>query len=295
MKLTSVFILLVVIFCNAKAFSQAKDSLQDIESPVVTDSLVNTSEESTVLLFQGNGKNQDKRRSNFEKYGYLMNDVRTEDNGKEVMFYAACGLLFLLGLFRSFYSHYFSNLVSVYFNTSLRQTQLAEQLMQDKLPSFIFNLFFVLTTGAFLWLLILNSDSVLSFQPLIIFEVSLLAVAVIYVIKFFFLKFIGWVSGLSVITDRYIFIIFLVNKLLTIVLLPFVILMIFGKPEWMKVYVTLALSFSGFLLLSRYVKSYGLIRQNFPVTIFHFLLFFIGAELLPLLIIYKAASEYFTI
>lgn len=233
-----------------------------------------------------------KKTGKVSPYANLDNQVREANNGKEVFFFVMCGLLFFLGMMRSFYPHYFSNLLSVYFNTSLRQNQLSEQLREDKLPSFLLNIFFVLSGGIFVWLIITNSGFTLPLPVYAILEICVGGVAFIYLTKFFFLKFLGWISGNSQVVDRYIFIIFLVNKLLAIALIPFIILMLFGKHDWMKIYVTLALSVSGVLLLSRYIKSYGLLRQNFPMTIFHFLLFFIGAELIPLLVIYKLTFDY---
>lgn len=223
---------------------------------------------------------------------YFANEIRTWKNGKELFFYVMCGLLLILGLFKSFYRHYFATLFTVYFNTSLRQTQLSEQLLQAKLPSFILNIFFVLISGVFVWLIFLNSYTSPPKSPYFLLQICAIAIAGIYLIKFCFLKFLGWISGITDVTNHYIFIIFLVNKLLAIILIPFIILMAFGKEEWMSIYITFGLLIVGVLILTRYIKSYGLLRQKFPVTVFHFILFFIGAELLPLLIIYKVAVNY---
>lgn len=223
---------------------------------------------------------------------YFANEIKTWKNGKELFFYIMCGLLLILGMFKTFYRHYFSTIFTVYFNTSLRQTQLSEQLLQAKLPSFILNILFVLMSGIFVWLLFLNSYSVPPESPYVILQICTIAIAGIYFIKFCFLKFLGWISDIQDITNYYIFIIFLVNKLLAIILIPFVILLAFGKEEWMSIYITSGLLIIGVLIISRYIKSYGLLRQKFPVTPFHFMLFFVGAELLPLLIIYKVAVNY---
>ena len=58
--------------------------------------------------------------------------------GKEFLFYSLCTVILILVFFKTIYNGYFKNLFRVYFNTSLRQTQLADQLLQGKLPSFIF-------------------------------------------------------------------------------------------------------------------------------------------------------------
>ena len=63
------------------------------------------------------------------------------------MFYLIAGIVLLLAFFKYFNSRYFTNLFRVFFNTSLRQSQLTDQLLQAKLPSLLFNLFFILSGG----------------------------------------------------------------------------------------------------------------------------------------------------
>ncbi len=215
--------------------------------------------------------------------------------GKEIFFYVMCALLLILGLFKKFYSQYFSNLFRVYFNTSLRQSQLSEQLLQARLPSFILNIYFIIVAGIFVWLLFSRTESTVVHKPLYLLQICIGAVAGIYLIKYCFLKFIGWVSGIGEATDYYIFIIFLVNKLLALLLLPFVILLAFGKADWMGIVETLALLSAGALLASRYIKSYAATGHKLSVKPFHFLLFIAGAELIPVLLIYKVAVDYFVI
>ena len=215
--------------------------------------------------------------------------------GKEIFFYVMCGLLLLLGLFKKFYNQYFSNIFRVYFNTSLRQSQLSEQLLQARLPSFILNIYFVIIAGIFVWLLFSHTEGTVVRKPLYLLQVCIGAVAVVYLIKYCFLKFVGWVSGIGEATDYYIFIIFLVNKLLALLLIPFIILLAFGKPEWMGIVETMALLSAGAMLASRYIKSYAVAGHKLSVKPFHFMLFIAGAEIIPILLIYKIAVDYFVI
>ncbi len=67
--------------------------------------------------------------------------------------------------------------------------------------------------------------------------------AAIYLVKFVVLKFIGWVFSISRATDIYIFIVFLVNKMLGIFLLPFLILITFSGPELAReIFITISLA-----------------------------------------------------
>jgi hypothetical protein len=213
-------------------------------------------------------------------------------SGKEFLFYSLCLMLLILGLFRTFFTGYFKNLFRVYFNTSLRQTQLSDQLRQATLPSLILNIFFTITAGIYIWLLfnyyhppkIINSRVLLSF--------CILSIGVIYFLKFCLLKFLGWVSDVQESTNGYIFAIFLVNKITGIFLVPVVILIAFINPAWLPAIVNISFMIIGLLFLSRYIKSYGIIEKRIPLNPLHFLIYIAGAEILPMLILYKVAIDY---
>lgn len=213
-------------------------------------------------------------------------------SGKEFLFYSLCAIVLILALFKTFYKGYFYNLFRVYFNTSLRQTQLADQLLQAKLPSFILNIFFALSLGIYIWLLfdlyhpprLINSKLLLPF--------CIVSVALLYFFKFCILKFMGWVADISQTTDNYIFAIFLVNKITGILLIPIIILLAFLKREWIPIVANLSFMVLGLFFLSRYIKSYGLIEKKMPLNPFHFIIYIVGGEIIPLVILYKVAIDY---
>lgn len=212
--------------------------------------------------------------------------------GKEFLFYSLCAIILILGIFKTFYKGYFNNLFRVYFNTSLRQTQLADQLMQAKLPSFILNIFFALSVGVYIWLLfdlyhpprLINSKLLLPF--------CIMSVALLYFFKFCILKFMGWVADISPTTDNYIFAIFLVNKITGILLIPIIILLAFLKREWVPIVANLSFMVLILFFLSRYVKSYSAIERKMPLNPFHFIIYIVGFEIIPLIILYKVAIDY---
>jgi hypothetical protein len=53
------------------------------------------------------------------------------------------------------------------------------------------------------------------------------------------------------------------------------------------------MSIAIFLLL-RFFRSYGLIQNQLKISKFHFFLYIIGLEILPLLLIYKGLMVYLT-
>lgn len=214
-------------------------------------------------------------------------------SGKEFLFYSLCLVLLVLGIFKTVFRGYFTNLFRVYFNTSLRQTQLSDQLEQAKLPSFILNIFFAITAGIYIWLLFHYYHPPRLVSSKILLPVCIVSVAALYFVKFCLLKFMGWVSELQQTTNKYIFAIFLVNKITGIILVPIIILLSFSEPSWRSVLTNGSFIIIGLFFLSKYFKSYGALDKKVRINPFHFIIYIFAAEIIPLLLIYKVAVDYF--
>lgn len=203
------------------------------------------------------------------------------------IFYILLFAAAMLGYLRFVYTRYFNTLFRVFFNTSLRQSQLTDQLLQAKQPSMFFNLLFTITGGIYVYLLLryynwLPPENILSFVPACIG--GLIA---IYIVKFIVLKFTGWVTDYTAASNTYVFIIFLINKILGVLLVPFIIVMAFSN-YWLKSSaVVISLLLVGLMFLLRFFRSFGLIQHQLKVSRFHFFLYIMGIEVLPLLLIYK--------
>ncbi|MEO6584506.1 MAG: DUF4271 domain-containing protein [Ferruginibacter sp.] len=212
---------------------------------------------------------------------------RTTD--KNFLFYALVATALFFALLKTFYDGYLKNLFRVFFNTSLRQSQLTDQLLQAKLPSLLFNLFFVFTGGFYIFLLIKYLGYTLSNNALVLFTCMLIILAV-YVVKYLIIKFTGWLSGQANAADTYIFIIFLINKIVAIALLPVIFIMAFSENKLVKI----ALFFSYFLIalmfLLRYFRAFSILQNKIKVQRLHFFLYIFGVEVLPLLLIYKTSQ-----
>lgn len=211
--------------------------------------------------------------------------------GKEFLFYLLSITLLLVALFKVFYTRYFNNIFRVFFNTSLRQNQLSDLLLQAKLPSLIFNTFFAISAGIYVWLIFIHYQLINQPNNYIYIALSVLCIALIYFGKYLSIKIIGWISGASVATDKYIFVIFLINKIIGIILIPFIILLAFAPPTWLTIIIISSYVVIGTLFLLRYLRSYGLLQNELRINPFHFLLYIIGMELLPIMLIYKVVTR----
>jgi hypothetical protein len=210
-----------------------------------------------------------------------------QTKSKDGFFYLLVGLVLLVGLIKFFFSRYFTMLFRVFFNTSLRQSQLTDQLMQARLPSLFFNLFFIVSGGTYVYFLLLQYQLVNDQHTWILVTSCVILLGIIYLVKFSTLKFTGWVTGYTEATDTYIFVIFLISKIIGVLLLPFTILMAFSELPVADTSAVVSLVIIGFLLLLRFFRSYGLVQNQLKVSRFHFLLYIAGIEIIPLLLIYK--------
>lgn len=207
--------------------------------------------------------------------------------GKEALFYFLLFLLLLFGSLRRAFPKYFADLFRVFFKTTLKQRQTQEQLLQSPLPSVFMNGYFVLTTGLYINFLLQHFGLSVVENFWLQYLYCAGALATIYIVKFIGLKLTGWLFNVGDATDSYIFIVFIINKMMGIFLLPLLIFMAFSGESLFDF--TLYISWIGIalLLFYRFILSYGAVRKEVKLNSFHFLLYIFGFELIPLLLIYK--------
>lgn len=208
-------------------------------------------------------------------------------NNEEPIFYLLLALFTLLACLKFFYDRYFTNLFRVFFNTSIRQNQLTDQLLQAKLPSLLFNLFFIISGGMYVYFILVHQQWITAQNKWVFISLVIGVVGLIYFLKFCVLKFTGWITDFKESANNYIFIVFLVNKIIGIVVVPFIVVIAFSDKNIANIAVIISLLIISILFFLRFVRSYRLLKAQLKITRFHFFLYIIGIELLPLLVLYK--------
>lgn len=207
--------------------------------------------------------------------------------GKEMLFYVLAGLLLLFALLKQVFGKYFADLFRVFFRTTLKQKQIREQLMQNPLPSLLFNIFFIATTGLYIDFLFHYAGIVPVQDFWLLYLYCCIGLFLIYLGKYIALRTAGWLFNMKEAAVSYIFIVFIINKVIGIFLLPVLVLLAFaGEPVYT---VTLAVSWCGIggLLLYRFILGFAAIRNEVRFNLFHFFLYLCAFELSPLLLIWK--------
>lgn len=207
--------------------------------------------------------------------------------GKEAIFYCIVGLLILFALIKNGFYRYIRDLYKTYFRTTIRQRQIKEQLLQSPLPSLLLNAFFLLSTGLFVALVFEYFRLGEQYAFWVLYAYSVLALLVIYAVKFVVLKFIGWILQASDVTDTYIFVVFTTNKIIGVSLLPFTILLAFSYGLLHFAALNLGIGLVAALFVYRYFLSYVSVHRQVRVSFLHFLLYLAAFEIAPLLLINK--------
>ncbi|SFV31931.1 DUF4271 domain-containing protein [Thermoflavifilum thermophilum] len=208
------------------------------------------------------------------------------------LFYLCVGYLFLLGFIRSGFYPYFHHVFQAFWHPVMASRKLREQLMQTPFPGLLMNLFFALSMGIYLFLVLRYVHYTTQHQIYLLVAALAALVGIIYLVKYLILQFSGWVFGVRELTAGYAFVLMLVNKVLGVALVPFVLLLAFGTGWMQDVALHLSLVLIAALFVYRYVSSYAWVRQYMVFSRFHFFLYLCAFEVAPVLIMAKIILEW---
>ena len=220
--------------------------------------------------------------------------AKREWRGKEGFFYSIVALLLFFALAKNTFSRYLGDLFRVFFRTTLKQRQAREQLMTAPLPSLIFNILYALSAALFITLLLQHFHLGEQYNFWILFAYCIAGLLIIYSIKFAALKFFGWMLGITEATNTYIFIVFTTNKIMGILLLPFITGLAFMDNVFYEVVFSLSICMLAALFVYRFYLSFISVRKQVTINFFHFLLYIIAFEIIPLLLINKLLISFFS-
>lgn len=216
----------------------------------------------------------------------LMPGSEREAGDGDVTFFVLIFLVFFFGLVKTAFPKYINSIYSLSFQATFRQTQTKEQMAQNFIPALMLNVLFVLSGGLFIALFAARDGlSQLKFWQLFIFSTSILLI--VYLVKYIVISFIGWVFNAKEVALEYRFIVFLINKLLAILLLPLLFLIAYASRDIQSIAITIVMCLIAFSLATRYLVSLSRIRKNLNLSAFHFFIYLCAVEIMPLLVIYK--------
>ena len=212
-------------------------------------------------------------------------------NSSDYVFYLLIGIVFLMALIQALFPKYIRNVFNIFFQTNFRQLQTKEQLTQDNIASLLLNILFIVSASTFVTLIAIRFNiATVPFWKL--FLIAIIVLASIYLIKLLFTQFMGWVFNREEAAKSYTFIVFIVNKIMGIVLIPFLFMLAFSYNGLKEIAFSMSAMVIVFLLFFRFFSTYKSLSNRLKINAIHFFLYFCSVEVLPLLIMYKALSNY---
>jgi len=211
---------------------------------------------------------------------------------KDTLFYLLCVLLIFLGALRMGFPKYFQDLFTAFWRPAFRQAQTRDHLQEAGMTTLVFNIFFVLSLGLFACLVILYLKPGIE-DPLFLYGSCTLGMLILYSGKYVIFKLTGWMFGRTEIVNTYMFIVFLINKVLSVLLIPFVLVLAFSDFHLQQVAFTVSLILVIILLLYRYMLTFTGLRNELKISGLHLALFVLGFEIIPVLLIYRGLVQLF--
>jgi hypothetical protein len=224
------------------------------------------------------------------KPSFRINEIRIAPNF-DGRFYLIIGMLFYLAFIKVTFPKYFSNLFQLIFQSPVRQKQTREQLQQNNLASLFSNILFILNASIFVSLIAVKNEWVdLSLYSCMAY--SAISFTGLYLFKFLFLWFSGWLFSQREAIGNYSFIVFLTNKAMGVFLIPAILLLAFSPVTVQDFAYNSALIIISILFVYRYLISFSIVRASLKVSAFHFFLYLCTCEVLPMLVLYKLMMDF---
>jgi hypothetical protein len=202
-------------------------------------------------------------------------------------FYYYFLLLLFFALIKLAYPRYFHDLFRVFFRTSLKVNQIKEQLAASLWQSLLYNVLFFLAAGFYLFLIFRHFKYVYGLNDFMLLFTCTLVLLAIYAFKYLFLRFTGWLLGVNQAADTYIFVVFLINKMAGIMLLPAIAVIAFASVMMAEVIIGVSLATISVFILYRSLLGYQTAMTVSKLSNFHFLLYILAMEIAPLLVLFR--------
>ncbi|MES2479514.1 MAG: DUF4271 domain-containing protein [Bacteroidota bacterium] len=211
----------------------------------------------------------------------------TENNTLD--FYLLLCLCAILGAIKTVHPKYFNDVWRAFINPTLGSRQLKDIIQSATFPNLLMNLYSSAILGIYVYYLISISIDwrFVGVPSGLIVSLLILGSVLMYIVKFSFIQFTGWAFNIRSTTEQYNFNIFLVNKILGIVLTPFVICFAFLNDKWNTPLCIISILLLVILILNRYLRSWNIFAQFFMNSRFHFFMYLCAFEILPIVVLLK--------
>jgi hypothetical protein len=182
-----------------------------------------------------------------------------------------------------------SKLVKSTFNENVLKLTKREEGERFSLHFFIMYGVFFINLSVFIYLVVKHYTNL---NSILVWFYMLTAVTMIYVIRHFTLRFIGWLFPIEKEMSLFSFMIMLLNLLGGLLLIPFNLAMAFGSELLFFPALIGASILLGLLLLIRYTRGFFITANMIGSNVLLFFIYLCAVEIMPILVGYRLLSTF---
>lgn len=209
----------------------------------------------------------------------------------EWIFYSFLFLFLFTALLGRYSNGLLRKLWKIYVNDGFIFRQSKDQMAQQPIVSIALNFLFILSTGLFIFFGLGWDQEFSGNMRWFILAGCFVVIAFVYLFKHLFFKILGWAFGQEQAFEDYLFVVFLNNKLVGLLLLFSSFVMAFSDTTSSSLTFKLALLLIGLMLLYRFLRGYQVFSKQSKIGFFSLFLAFLALELIPSAVLIKFLTK----
>lgn len=215
---------------------------------------------------------------------------KRNDEWKSWMFYLLLGLTVLLVFLRVNYAREFSEVFQIFKPIGINQQIFRDNFGIIKLGTFLLSLNSTIVIGVYFFLIAHHYNFFPPFSWLLL--VSIIIASVLLIIRFVIMKIAGSLFPFKKEINFYQFNEVQLNRLIGILLLPFLITITFSPNQIGRLAIGLSFVMVIAIVLFRYLRGFSIGNDYFAKHKFHFIVYICTLEIAPLVIFVKVLKDW---
>ncbi|ANI89200.1 hypothetical protein A9P82_07785 [Arachidicoccus ginsenosidimutans] len=213
-------------------------------------------------------------------------NLHPQSDAPDLLFFIFLAIVLLVGVIRVGFPKYFTQVFQFILQPRIRKKNQRESNSAENVaPALLLNFLFVVTVSLCVVQLSEKDFSLIAAWKYWLY--GAVAISIIYLVKYLVIKLSGWMFGEVQAASTYNYVVFSINKIVGVLLVPIVVFVAYGSPQVVSVIYSAFSVIVVCLLAYRYIASFILMRGNLKISAFHFFLYLCAIEIIPLLIVYK--------
>jgi len=211
----------------------------------------------------------------------------------EWIFYTFSFLFLILAFANASFPDYVASLFRIFLNPGFIYGHSRDQSVQSSFPALLMSFLFLLSGAVFIYFSFESLGNFPKIHWFYIISISAGFLFLIYLIKYFFLGFLGWIFNQKESFRNYIQIVSLVNKIAGMFMVCASLMIAFSEKISSSLVFYICLYILLALVILRFFRGFQVFKKQVKMNFLTFLFSFISIELLPTLVLLKFLKDDF--